>query len=86
MSLADIAKRHREQKKQTSGLLKKTPKEKSALSLGELLKAKKEPKSTSTPFNLSSLIKKEKVVEEKPVEVVTKGVEKIQIKEKVPKT
>lgn len=84
MSLADIAKRHREQKSKTSGLLKK--KEKSALSLGELLKAKKEPKSTATPLNLSSLIKKEKVTEEKPVEVVTKGVEEIQIKQKVPKT
>ena len=83
MSLADIAKRHREQKSKTSGLLKK--KEKSALSLGELLKAKKEPKSTATPLNLSSLIKKEKVAE-KPVEVVTKGVEEIQIKQKVPKT
>merc|ERR1739838_15220 len=85
MSLADIAKRHREQKKSSSPLsLAKTKKEKGALSLGELLKAKKQPKSES--LNLSSLIQK-KEPPSTPIKVheITKKVEQLKIENKVHK-
>merc|ERR1712168_1342775 len=85
MSLADIAKRHREQKKTSSPLsLAKAKKEKGALSLGELLKAKKQPKTEG--LNLSSLIqKKEPSSTPKKVHEITTKVEQLEIKQKVHK-
>merc|ERR1712131_3879 len=84
MSLADIAKRHREQKKTSSPLsLAKAKKEKGALSLGELLKAKKQPKTEG--LNLSSLIQKKETASPKKVQEVTKKVEQLEIKEKIHK-
>merc|ERR1712221_6379 len=76
MSLADIAKRHREQKKTSSPLsLAKAKKEKGALSLGELLKAKKQPKTEG--LNISSLIQKKETASPKKVQEVTKKVEQL---------
>ena len=91
MSLADIAKRHREaklaQSGEKAGLVKKT-KEKSALSLGELLKKKKVDNTGDKGLNLSSLVKKptklQKPVvtkEQEEVEEVTTKVEKLEIKQ-----
>merc|ERR1712131_573698 len=84
MSLADIAKRHREQKKSSSPLsLAKAKKEKGPLSLGELLKAKKQPKTEG--LNLSSLIQKKETASPKKVQEVTEKVEQLEIKEKIHK-
>ena len=92
MSLADIAKRHREaklaQSGEKAGLVKKT-KEKSALSLGELLKKKKvDNTGVDKGLNLSSLVKKTSKLskpvvtkEQQEVEEVTTKVEKLEIKQ-----
>ena len=96
MSLADIAKRHREAKLAKNGeklgLVKKT-KEKGALSLGELLKKKKGDSGNSSDkgLDLSSLVKKttkqpKPVVtreEKEQVELVTAKVDKLEIKTSV---